>query len=234
MKSIHEQINLIAHRGLSSKYYENTLPAFLHACKSEFYGIETDIQFTGDNKIICFHDKTIRRLIGEKRKINDLKLKELLKKPFKQRSDITHKASVCTFSHYLKICKKYKKHCVIEIKYKVTAKQLNEVLKKIRWVRYMKNCIIISFNPYILKYLREKEPNLRLQLLVKNPIRRYINYCKTYKIDVSLLDRLITKDIVEKLNSNGIEVAAWTVNNKKTAQKLVNAGVSYITSDHLI
>lgn len=234
MKSIHEQIKLIAHRGLSSKYYENTLPAFLHACKSDFFGIETDIQFTLDNKIICFHDKSIKRLIGEKKKINELKLKELLKKSFKQRSTLTNKATICTFSHYLKVCKKYKKHCVIEIKYKVNVKQLSIILKKIHRIRYIKNCIIISFNPYILKYLREKEPSLKLQLLVKNPIRRYINYCKEYNIDVSLYDRLITKDVVDKLSSNGIKVAAWTVNNIKTAQRLVDAGVSYITSDHLI
>ena len=115
MKTICEQTKLIAHRGLSGKYYENTLPAFIHACKMDFYGIETDIQFTKDNKIICFHDKTTKRLIGEKHHIYNLKYKDLLIMDFKQKTSLIEPANVCPFNKYLKICKRYKKHCIIEI-----------------------------------------------------------------------------------------------------------------------
>lgn len=215
-------------------YYENTIPAFINACKSNFYGIETDIQFTGDNKIICFHDKTAKRLIGENIRINCCRLKDLLKKEFIKRAHIDERGCICTFAHYIKICKKYKKHCIIEIKTKLNDDQVKILIKKIKWYRYINNCIIISFNPYILKTIRKQVPTIRLQLLVSNPIRRYINYCKTYHIDVSLLDRLINREIIEKLKSHGIRVAAWTVNSRNTAQKLVNDGVDFITSDHLI
>lgn len=234
MKRIYEQVNLIAHRGLSGKYYENTLPAFLHACKKNFYGIETDIQFTLDNKIICFHDKTTRRLIGEKLKISQLKYKDLLIKDFKQKKSLTDKANICPFGKYLKLCKKYKKHCIIEIKYQTTHKQLDKLLKKIRFYRYLKNCIFISFNRDALLYLRSKHHQLRLQLLVNNPLQRYFHFCKINNIDVSLYERLVNKELVEKLKSHGIKVATWTVNNITNAQRYVDIGVNYITSDYLI
>ena len=234
MKTIYEQTKLIAHRGLSGKYYENTLPAFLHACKKSFYGIETDIQFTLDDKIICFHDKTTKRLIGDKLKISELKYKDLLIKDFKQKKSLMEKANVCPFSKYLKICRRYKKHCVIEIKYKITHNQLDKLLKKIRFYRYLKKCIFISFDKDVLIYLRNKYPTLRLQLLVNNPIRRYFHFCNINNIDVSLYERLVNKELVEKLKGQGIKVAVWTVNNRTNAQKYVDMGVDYITSDYLI
>lgn len=234
MKTIYEQIKLIAHRGLSGKYCENTLPAFLHACKSKFYGIETDIQFTKDDKIICFHDKTTKRLIGEKHRVTDLKYKDLLVMDFKQKTSLSEKANVCPFSKYLRICKRYKKHCIIEIKHKITQLQINKLLKKIKFYRYLKNCIFITFNREVLLYLRKKHPLLRLQLLVNNPIKRYFNFCKTNNIDVSLYEKLVSKENVEKLKAQGIKVAVWTVNNKTTAQKFADMGVDYITSDYLL
>lgn len=234
MSTIHSQVKLIAHRGLRGEHYENTLPAFISACKSAFYGIETDIQFTKDNKIICFHDKTLKRLIGEKAKISELKYKDLLLKDFKQRTSLTEKTNICPFKKYLKICRKYKKVCVIEIKYKTTRHQLDKLMKQIRFYRYLKNCIIISFNADDLLYLRNKYPTLRLQLIISNPIKRYSSFCKVNKIDASIFDRIINKETVAKLRSNGIKVAVWTVNSPTQAQRLIDMGVNYITSDYLL
>ena len=231
MKTIYEQVNLIAHRGLSGEHCENTLPAFVGAGKLPFYGIETDIQFTKDNKIVCFHDKSISRLIGGKQTISELTYAELEKMTFKAPYE---NYQICSFKQYLRTCKKYKKYCIIEIKFHVNTKQLDLLLRIIRWSGYFYKCIIISFNADVLTYLRGKSRSLRLQLLIKNPIKRYIEFCKKYNIDVSLYERIILKDTVAKINSHGIKVGVWTVNNTDTAQKLINMGVNYITTDTLL
>ena len=54
-------MNIVAHRGYSGKYPENTLPAFEAVlrhpeCGKKISGIEIDIQLSADNKIIVFHD----------------------------------------------------------------------------------------------------------------------------------------------------------------------------------
>lgn len=50
-------VRYIAHRGLSSEYYENTEAAFRAAAESSFFfGIETDIYRTADGKYVCAHD----------------------------------------------------------------------------------------------------------------------------------------------------------------------------------
>jgi len=234
MKTIYEQINLIAHRGFCNGEFENTFPAFLNACKKPFYGIETDIQFTSDNHIVCFHDRTISRLMGEKIKLTELSYKELYKKQFLPHNHIHLKTKICTFSNYLKICKKYKKQCIIEIKNKLNDKQIKKIFSKIRWLRYIDNCTIISFNQHVLKKIRQFNEDIKLQLLIKNPLRPYISFCKKYNIDASILDRLITKDVVKKLNANNIKIGAWTVNDKNIAQHLCDMGVTYITTDRIM
>ena len=50
-----------AHRGVSSEFPENTLPAF-HAAKEQGYHvIELDPLFTADNQCVTFHDQYINR-----------------------------------------------------------------------------------------------------------------------------------------------------------------------------
>ena len=52
----------IIHRGIVNKNYkENCLKSFRASFKRK-YGIETDIHSTKDNKFICFHDFTLRRI----------------------------------------------------------------------------------------------------------------------------------------------------------------------------
>ena len=66
-----------AHRGLwDERYPENSLPAFELAARSG-YGIELDIQFSKDKKIVVFHDTSLKRMCGVNRKVCELTLTEL-------------------------------------------------------------------------------------------------------------------------------------------------------------
>lgn len=232
MTTIHTKTNLIAHRGLSKSHCENTLPAFVSACKSPFWGIETDIQFTKDQKIVCFHDKTLKRLSGDKRRICDLKLKEL--KKVKLCPAYGSGDKICTFKQYLKVCKKYKKQCVIELKYKMSPSQMKKVLQVIRRHRYTKNCTIISFDSFALSVIRHLCPTIKLQLLINNPLKRYIAFCKDYDVGVSLYSKIATRETIAKLISLNIAVGVWTINDLSTAQKFADQNVGYITTDNIM
>ena len=50
-----------AHRGVSTEYPENTMPAFEAACEQGYGIIELDPVFTADMQCVCFHDKTVNR-----------------------------------------------------------------------------------------------------------------------------------------------------------------------------
>ena len=60
------------HRGLAKKNFkENTLSAFKYSFKKK-YGIETDLQVTKDNQLICFHDFNLRRKFNLNRNVKDI------------------------------------------------------------------------------------------------------------------------------------------------------------------
>lgn len=66
----------IAHRGVHENHLENTIPSFREAMKRG-YAIELDIQFTKDEKIVVFHDESLKRIFGVKKYISFLTYKEI-------------------------------------------------------------------------------------------------------------------------------------------------------------
>ena len=66
-----------AHRGLwNERAPENSLSAFELAARAG-YGIELDIQLSKDEKVVVFHDTSLKRMCGVERKVCDLTLAEL-------------------------------------------------------------------------------------------------------------------------------------------------------------
>lgn len=66
-----------AHRGLhGGEVPENSLEAFELACKAG-YGIELDVHVTADDKLVVFHDDTLKRMCGIDEKTESKTLAEL-------------------------------------------------------------------------------------------------------------------------------------------------------------
>lgn len=68
-----------AHRGVSTEYPENTMPAFVAAYEQGYQVIETDPLFTADGQCVLFHDHTVRRTCRTEQgeMLGDLKAAEL-------------------------------------------------------------------------------------------------------------------------------------------------------------
>lgn len=68
-----------AHRGLyNDEIPENSMSSFRNAIKYG-YGIELDVQYTKDKKIVVFHDNILYRMTGYKGNVNDLTYLEINK-----------------------------------------------------------------------------------------------------------------------------------------------------------
>ena len=55
-----------AHRGVSSEYPENTMPAYIAAVEQGYKLIELDVAVTSDLKLVLIHDRTINRTARDK------------------------------------------------------------------------------------------------------------------------------------------------------------------------
>jgi len=69
---------IIAHRGASGHYPENTKPSFRGAVELGATCVEMDIQPTADKKLVLFHDQTMERTGGIPQKISELSYQEIL------------------------------------------------------------------------------------------------------------------------------------------------------------
>lgn len=72
-----KDIKILAHRGYSSKFHENTQKAFDEAIKHNIAGLELDVQKTKDGTFIIMHDSFLERVSGSKGFIRDLTIDEI-------------------------------------------------------------------------------------------------------------------------------------------------------------
>ncbi|WP_435744755.1 glycerophosphodiester phosphodiesterase family protein [Microbacterium sp. PMB16] len=74
---------VLAHRGLitaageDSGVWENSAASFAAAHAAGVEYIETDCQVTADGDVVLFHDETLQRLVGDPRRVRDVRTREL-------------------------------------------------------------------------------------------------------------------------------------------------------------
>src|SRR5437870_585769 len=73
---------IICHRGINREK-ENTYESITDTIYLNndiiTYGVEFDIQITGDNNIICYHDDTLQRLHENKKRVAEITQEEINK-----------------------------------------------------------------------------------------------------------------------------------------------------------
>ena len=70
-------MKIIAHRGYSADYAENTPESWDAALAAGAYAIETDIRFSSDGIAVCAHDEDLRRLFDRPERVSALAQAEL-------------------------------------------------------------------------------------------------------------------------------------------------------------
>lgn len=71
-------MKIIAHRGYSASYPENTPEGWAAAYANGAFAIEADVRLSSDGVCICAHDPDLNRLFGRPERPEDLSLDELL------------------------------------------------------------------------------------------------------------------------------------------------------------
>jgi len=193
------------------------------------------VHLCADGSFVIFHDDNLKRLAGvdiavEKSSYEDLEtivLKDTCDSVV--RSDLT----IPTLSEYIRICKKYEKVSVLEIKNHMPKKDIKRIVDIIRELKYLDNTVFISFDFENLVSLREISSKLTLQYLVSKWSDNLTDKLKKHKMDIDIYHKEITKERVRLLHKNGILVNAWTVDTKDDAKRLISCGVDYITTNIL-
>lgn len=230
-----KQVQIIAHRGCSGLELENTNAAFIAAGNRSYYGVETDIHCTIDGKYIIFHDDKTKRLaidnmVIEESTYDTLRGLLLLQKDgVKGRTDLR----MPNLEEYIGICKYYEKVAVLELKNHMEKEAVNEICDQIEALGYLENVVFISFDLENMITIRERYPQQPAQYLVMKCEEEEFEALKKYNLDLDIYYPSVTKEMVDKCHAAGIKVNCWTVDKKEDAEKLIEYGVDYITSNIL-
>ncbi|MBQ8163530.1 MAG: hypothetical protein IJZ93_04095 [Clostridia bacterium] len=225
----------VAHRGLSGIEAENTNAAFVAAGTRSYFGIETDIHRTADGRFIINHDGNLNRIAGVDINVESIDLDTLQsiilfdKDGTKDRLDLRP----CTLENYISICKKYAKHCVLELKSEFSVEETSCFIKIIKELDYIDNVTFISFNYDNLLKVRSILPNQCVQYLFSDITDELTKRLAHDKIDVDIRYTSLSKESVDNFHKAGLKVNCWTVDSKEDAERLALWGVDYITTNIL-
>ena len=198
----------IIHRGIANKKLkENCFKSFKESFNKK-YGIETDIHFTKDNKIICFHDFTLNRLFKINKSIKNLNFDEI-------KNNTKSKISVPLLKDVLKLSKK--RYLVfIEIKPILNLRNIKILLNEIK---NYKNCIIISFKHINLFKIRKinKKVKIGFSFSKSSKISDIIKTSSKKNYDYLILDKyFINNKSIQNIKKNKY---FYTVKEKKEFSK---------------
>lgn len=216
----------ITHRGLFNNIDvpENSLKAFELTVKNG-YGTELDVQLTKDNKLVVFHDESLKRMCGIDKNLRDLSYEEL-----KELSLLNTNHKIPLFEDVLNVLKE-DTPLIVEIKpegdYLKTTDEAIKLLKK-----YKRLWIMESFNCFVVKHLKDNYPEIiRGQLsynMFKEKKKSIFSFLYTYLFfnfltkpdfiayDVKNMNNLSFK-IISKLYKS--ECVAWTVKDQEILKK---------------
>lgn len=225
----------IAHRGLSGLELENTDSAFIAAANRGYFGIESDVRVTRDGRFVMFHDDTTARLSAKNLRIEktDYKtLKNLDLIPQKNRT-VGADFKIPELKDYLSICAAYGKIAVLELKEKIEPQYIKQIYSEVQKYYTHKNVIFISFNLENLQYLRREYPDSVIQFLTHNFDEKILKTLKLLKLDLDIHYAFCDKNVIDTCHKNGIKVNCWTVDQPADAERLIDYGVDYITTNIL-
>ena len=220
----------ISHRGVdNSNSVQNTLDALEKTNQEHPNYVEMDIQETKDKQFVVMHDFKLNKLVGLKKRPNELTLDELKKLTVKENGK---EEPICSFDEYLAKAKELDQKLLIEIKAtpKDSPDMVDRFINQYRDIILEEGHIIHTLTFTIAQELKEKEPAFYVgYILPFNIVGTPISKVDFFTMEYSTLNR----SFVNTAHADGKKVYAWTVNDEDSMTRMMFYGVDGIITDQL-
>ena len=241
---------VVAHRGDSYNFPENTLASARGAIAARADGCECDIWITTDNHLVVFHDTVLNRVTdivppvdsnGTPVKIPVVtktlaELKTLDAGRWKDEKFAGER--IPTLPEWLAVLKPTATRPVIEIKMENIEPQ---VIADLRAAGMVDRAVAITFSKTIVQKIRALEPSLVIGWIYSNskfkgPPRALADLITAGATEagtplVDLDDRLVTKELMDLLLARGFTIWVWAVDDPARMKQLYDWGVASITTN---
>lgn len=231
---------VIAHRGASRDRPENTIAAFDEALRQGCDGIELDVQLSRDGVPVVYHDKTLTRAGGGRRRVAQLALRELVALDAGNRFDARYSGQrIPVLEEVLERCGR-RTRLFVEIKTRegraAADRHLLLARTVARLVRKMKlenRVWVLSFDAGLLAACAREAPRLRPVLNLRPPsrltptLRRRLATLHALSADV----RTLTGTFADGVRRAGRPLFVFTCNTPRRAERALAVGPAGVMSD---
>ncbi len=217
-----------AHRGLfHCGIEENSLPAFRAAALNGI-GVELDVQYTLDGKIVVFHDDSLKRMCGVDKKICELTYKEL------QSLNLgSSQEKIPLFSEVLEVLGGVPLICEIKMQEGFYNTRICPVVYEML-KGYSGPYCVESFNPMLVRWFKKNAPEVLRGQLAEDEMKnkRNVTNFLLKRLFVNALSR--PQFIAYRYGDNPFElrlirkftkalIVTWTVHGQEEVKKAINS-----------
>jgi glycerophosphoryl diester phosphodiesterase len=240
---------VIAHRGFSGKYPENTLASFEAAAKLPIDALEMDVHSTRDGRIVVIHDSTLDRTTDRSGNVFDQNWESLKHAdagfmfdpdkngsfPFRGKGiGIPLLEEVFSTFPNMKM--------IVEIKQVLPAIE-EPVYRLIKKYKMEEKVIVASEHSAPLLRFRSLAPSIATNLAGSEAIAFYnsfrLHLHNFYRVPGDALqipptfhgNQVVTPSICRIAKQKGLVLHVWTVNEPEEMQELIDFGVDGIITD---
>ncbi|RIN77000.1 glycerophosphodiester phosphodiesterase [Staphylococcus simulans] len=233
-----EDFQIIAHRGFSLDYPENTLLAYKAALNASVDMLEIDVHLTKDHQLVVIHDDKIDRTSNGSGYVKDYTRDELKSYDFGSWKDATFiGAKIMTFKEVAKLVEPHDTTLLIEIKKPSKYPNIEEkLLKEIEDAHLDADKVIIqSFDERSIEKISKLTRKYQLGVLLskKKYLFKMPNFNKLAKFCqfANPNYELVNKKFIERAHLHHLKVLPYTVNDINDIRKLMIDGVDGIITD---
>jgi len=228
---------IVAHRGSSGTAPENTLAAFRKGVEAGADMIEIDVQRTGDDEVIVFHDNVLGRTTNGSGRVDEQSLADIrnldagawLSAEFAgERIPMLREA--LRFLHH-------KAYVNIELKRTGDddgVRFLERVIDQVLTEGMEEFALLSSFEHRLLELARSIAPRIPTAVIL-HPHDRSLPTATARRVGASaivLSRRQWTRRVADDTRTSGIPVGVYTINDPLDAVRIVDRGASAIVTNY--
>ncbi|WP_283672891.1 glycerophosphodiester phosphodiesterase [Butyricicoccus sp. Marseille-Q5471] len=230
---------LLAHRGFSGEYPENSPIAFEAAVqKTACDGFESDVHITKDGKLVIFHDATLERTSNGTGYLKDYTYDELMQLDIGSwKAPEFAGQHIWTFDQLLDFCHDTHMLLNMELKnYEVFYEGLEQMVIDAVCAHKMQDEVFVSsFNHISMQHFKNLNGDIKTGLLYDKPfldIDKYIERSNADNMHPRYMLLQYQPELVDLYHGRGMNVNTWTVNEVSDMRDMMERGVDSIISNH--
>lgn len=223
---------IIAHRGYSGQFPENTLAAFAGALDIGADYIELDVQLSKDGQVVILHDDSLKRTTGVDGKVSDFTYEELAGLDAGAWFDASFAGEkIPTLEEALTLIRDTQCGVYLELKDIGQVEGFEEaVLKVVNECGMTNRCLFASFQYRYLQHLKELDPELKT---LYNTSSGKKSLPEEFPADYyGLSVETVSQETVGAIHQAGKQAFVWTVNTPAQIKNVRLMGADGMVTNH--